>query len=383
MGKGSHNIKPVENGDDETRRSDELVDSSDLFGHGNKVDFEKLPSLSEIKAAIPAECFQAELPTSLYYVVKDIVLVAICYFALRLVEIMVPTYSWLFYPLYWFCQGTVYTAIFVLGHDCGHGSFSSYPLINDIVGTIFHTYILAPFYPWKLTHRKHHNHTSNIDKDEVFYPKRKSEMNACAQGGFRSLPTPPGFGLSIAWWFYLFNGYSPRYVNHFNPFEKIFQNHFVGIMCSLITYAAWIAAMFFYGTTYGFFNLINYHVIPCLVFAAYIVIITFLHHNSIELPWFANAEWNYVKGQLSTIDRHYGFVHGIIHNIGTHQVHHLFTLVPHYKLERATAAFQKAFPNLVHIKNEPIVKDFFAQYKIYSKNYIIDDDVKVHYYKSD
>ena len=148
MGKGSHNVKLVENSDDERRTSDELVDSSALFGHGNKVDLEKLPSLSEIKKAIPEDCFQAELPTSFYYMVKDIVLVAICYFTVRLVEIMLPTYSWLFYPLYWFCQGTVYTAIFVLGHDCGHGSFSSYPLINDIVGTVFHTYILAPFYPW-------------------------------------------------------------------------------------------------------------------------------------------------------------------------------------------------------------------------------------------
>lgn len=53
-----------------------------------------------------------------------------------------------------------------------------------------------------------------------------------------------------------------------------------------------------------------------------------------DVPWYADSEWNNVKGQLSTVDRHYGFVHSMIHTIGTHQIHHLFTKVPHYHLGR-------------------------------------------------
>lgn len=52
-----------------------------------------------------------------------------------------------------FSIGTLYTSFFVLGHDCGHGSFSFYPLLNDIVGTILHTWILAPYYTWKVNDR--------------------------------------------------------------------------------------------------------------------------------------------------------------------------------------------------------------------------------------
>jgi omega-3 fatty acid desaturase (delta-15 desaturase) len=51
-----------------------------------------------------------------------------------------------------------------------------------------------------------------------------------------------------------------------------------------------------------------------------------------DVPWYADSEWNNVKGQLSTVDRHYGHVHSVIHSIGTHQIHHLFTKVPHYHL---------------------------------------------------
>jgi omega-3 fatty acid desaturase (delta-15 desaturase) len=51
-----------------------------------------------------------------------------------------------------------------------------------------------------------------------------------------------------------------------------------------------------------------------------------------NVPWFVDDEWNYVKGQLSTVDRHYGHVHSIIHSIGTHQIHHLFPKIPHYHL---------------------------------------------------
>ena len=76
--------------------------------------------------------------------------------------------------LYWFVQGTFFFALFVAGHDCGHGSFSRYPLLNDIVGTLTHGFLMVPYYPWKLSHHNHHKFTGNIDRDEVFYPIRQS-----------------------------------------------------------------------------------------------------------------------------------------------------------------------------------------------------------------
>lgn len=35
---------------------------------------------------------------------------------------------------------------------------------------------------------------------------------------------------------------------------------------------------------------------------------------------FSDKTWNFVRGQLSSVDRHYGWAHSLTHNIGTHQV---------------------------------------------------------------
>ncbi|CAL1538803.1 unnamed protein product, partial [Lymnaea stagnalis] len=79
-------------------------------------------------------------------------------------------------PLYWLVQGTVFTGIFFLGHDAGHGSFSKHEIVNTIFGNICHNFVICPYYQWKITHRNHHKHTGNMDKDEVFYPVWKKEL---------------------------------------------------------------------------------------------------------------------------------------------------------------------------------------------------------------
>ena len=58
-----------------------------------------------------------------------------------------------------------------------------------------------------------------------------------------------------------------------------------------------------------------------------------------RVPWYRGAEWSYLRGGLSTLDRDYGpLFNALHHNIGTHVVHHLFPQIPHYHLQDATQA---------------------------------------------
>jgi hypothetical protein len=49
---------------------------------------------------------------------------------------------------------------FVVGHDCGHRSFSKNKLLEDIVGTLMFAPLIYPFEPWRIKHNHHHAHTN-------------------------------------------------------------------------------------------------------------------------------------------------------------------------------------------------------------------------------
>ncbi|KAH0904899.1 hypothetical protein HID58_044402 [Brassica napus] len=49
-------------------------------------------------------------------------------------------------------------------------------------------------------------------------------------------------------------------------------------------------------------------------------------------------EWSYLRGGLTTLDRDYGMINNIHHDIGTHVIHQLFPQIPHYHLVEAIEA---------------------------------------------
>jgi len=83
-----------------------------------------------------------------------------------------------------------------------------------------------------------------------------------------------------------------------------------------------------------------YYGIPYAVFSGWISLVTHLHHTHPDIPWYRDPDWSYLRGALSTVDRNYGFVEDVHHNIGTHIVHHLFHKIPHYHLKEATEAIK-------------------------------------------
>lgn len=332
----------------------------------------KLPSIGEIKKVIPRHCFESSVTKSMSYVCIDIVAVVCLYIVAEVLRFSIP--PWMFIvvtPIYWQLQGTMFMAIFVLGHDCGHGSFSSCDLLNDTIGTALHSFLLVPFYPWKVSHKNHHKFTGNIDKDEVFYPVRKRLVNG---------KVVPGFALGFGWFIYLMQGYKPRSLSHFNPLDPMFRNHVVGCTLSLVGYTTWITCLYVYAREIGICDLMYHYVAPLLVFATWMVMVTFLHHCEVNVPWYSDNEWDFVRGQLSSIDRDYGWAHSLIHEIGTHQIHHLFSKVPHYHLKEATSLFREAFPELIRYDGTPIIPAFIKMFRKFDKQSIIPDETAIHMY---
>ncbi|CAL1538801.1 unnamed protein product, partial [Lymnaea stagnalis] len=340
----------------------------------------KLPSIIEIKKAIPAHCFESNTLRSIYSLVKDFVIVGLLCLLVEgtwmksFTDVLFISPQFVITPMYWFVQGTLFVAIFIIGHDTGHSSFSKHEIVNTIFGNICHTFLFCPYYMWKISHRKHHMHTCNMDRDRVFYPVRKKDR-------VDGLPLIKGFALGFGWFAYLIQGYKPRGVSHFNPLDPLFRHHVANCIISLVCLFLWSMCLARLQEAFGLGALVYHWGVPTFVFASYMVIITFLQHTEENTPWYSDDVWENLRGQLSTVDRHYGWCHEIIHSIGTHQIHHLFPKVPYYHLEEATVAFRKAFPELVNVSVEPIIPAFLRMFQKYATQNVVENNTQVHIYK--
>lgn len=67
--------------------------------------------IADIRAAIPKHCWVKNTWRSLSYVLRDVVVVT------ALIVAAIRFDNWYFWPIYWPLQGTMFWAIFVLGHD--------------------------------------------------------------------------------------------------------------------------------------------------------------------------------------------------------------------------------------------------------------------------
>ncbi|KAJ0560346.1 Delta(12) fatty acid desaturase DES8.11 [Helianthus annuus] len=84
-------------------------------------------SLSDLKKAIPAHCFERSVIHSSYYVVHDLIVAYIFYFlANTCIPLLPAPFAYLAWPVYWFCQASILTGLWVIGHECGHHAFSDY-----------------------------------------------------------------------------------------------------------------------------------------------------------------------------------------------------------------------------------------------------------------
>jgi len=298
----------------------------------------KLPTIGEIKKAVPPECFEKSLPTSLYYTAQDFVLLGVLYYTVSYFEYfgIVGLLAW-----YW-CMGIVGSSLFCIGHDCGHGSFSNHIWVNDIVGHLTHAPLLAPFWPWQKSHRLHHTYTSNLEKDKGHPWITEDDFNS-RNWFVRNFSKNPLSGFFR--WMPLYTAAGLPDGSHFWPFSDLFSNTKERIQCVVSGAAVGLCLYIAYQVfDHNLYNMTKYYLVPVLFHGFWLVMITYLQHQYEDVQVFEDGEWNYVKGSLETVDRKYGFgLDSIMHHITDgHVAHHLFfTQLPHYNLMKATKAIRK------------------------------------------
>lgn len=300
----------------------------------------KYPSLVEIKRALPMHCFKPNLFWSLFYMARTLSIATCVALLFYIVHTQISNHI-IITVIYAYVQGTVFWGIFVIGHDCGHGSFSSYYWVNWLIGNVLHSIILTPYESWRMSHHSHHKNTCNLEKDEIFYPYAPRAHSALT-----------GITIGGAWFWYILFKNVPGRRNYFSYLNRDFASKWIPLGVSFFSLLCMCGLIYKLAKIIGWVLIFEYYFAPLFVFACWLVVVTFLHHNDETTPWYTNETWTIVKGSLSSIDRDYGlFVNTLSNNIHLHQLHHLFPIIPHYYLLDATIAFKTEFPHLVRKKN--------------------------------
>lgn len=110
------------------------------------------------------------------------------------------------------------------------------------------------------------------------------------------------------------------------------------LLSSATVLASFYLQFSFYGSWSAF---ALYYLAPLVIFAWWLVTVTYLQHHNEDSIVYKDADWTFVNAAFETVDRKYGFgLDALHHNITDgHLVHHLFfTQIPHYHLLTATEA---------------------------------------------
>jgi len=224
--------------------------------------------------------------------------------------------------------------VFVVFHDCAHGSLLPSKRANNIVGSVLGLFVLSPFRRWRHDHAVHHATSGDLDRRGVgdVITLTITEYQARSRRGrvaYRLIRNPLvmfGFGPVIAMVI------GPRIVA--KGARRRMRNSvlgtdvalvlLVGAVCWLIGWQAFLIVW-----------------APAALLAGSIGIwLFYVQHQFEDAYWQSSEEWSYADAalrgssylKLPTVLR---FFTG---NIGLHHVHHLNARIPNYNLPRAHAA---------------------------------------------
>lgn len=370
----------------------------------------ELPTKSDIRASIPAHCFKHSYASAAYELVRDLSIV--CTFAALALKYLrtadMRLLDWLGWALYAYFQGSAFTGLWVLAHECGHGAFTASKWVNNTVGWVLHSSLLVPYYSWQFSHAKHHSRTNHLVDGESHNPDTWDDLSDMLGLNYHKLYAFFGDDaftvwqlfthLVVGWPVYLLTNATggrrthdgkpiTTTLDHFRPTSALFPSSWRGrIAISTAGVAATIVILVCLGMTWGASTITLLYLPAYFVCNGWLVLYTWLQHTHEDLPHYGEDEWSWVRGALSTIDRPYsecfGFHDWMHHRIGsTHVFHHLFSEGPCYNAVEATAHL-KAFlepKGLYHYDSRPV---FTAAWQTAKRCHYVEGTQGVQFFKS-
>ncbi|KAF9021611.1 hypothetical protein BDZ89DRAFT_1042660 [Hymenopellis radicata] len=377
-------------------------------------------TIAEIRAAVPPELFKKSTFWGLFYVTRAVLSAYVVYKLTPFIPLAAPYVGtvgvWGLWATYWWTQGLVLGGWWCLAHEAGHGGLTNSKLLNHVLGFCLHIAILAPYYAWRESHRKHHKATMSVEREENFVPRTRSEHNlhplSTRDGADEELEDGEQVGYlpsgrkdgtidphelfsdapfynmirmfsmqAIGWQTYLVRNsmgnlkYPPGTANHFMPSSPLFKpKHRNGIIASDIGIIVMLFILGQWTRHVGIAAFLKVYFVPYILANHHIVLLTYLHHCG-DLPYYRANTWTFVRGALSTEDRPlYGWI----------GVDHLFSEIPFWNQPYVTECIKKALKEKGELGayNYDRTNSFRALYRTFTQCCFIEDEGDVVFYKN-
>ena len=233
--------------------------------------------------------------------------------------------------------------LFIIFHDCCHGSFFPSRRANRIVGYITGLLTLTPFDQWQQSHAEHHATAGDLDRRGVgdVWTLTTDEYLAASRPKrlfYRVFRNPfIMFGIGPAILFLFGNRVYGPGASKRERFSVLFTN--AGIVAALV-----VAYL-----TIGLSTLLWVQLPTTLLAGAVGVWLFYVQHQYEDVYWAHHEAWDPMRAALegSSYYKLPKVLQWFTGSIGLHHIHHVQPRIPSYNLQRcqdAVPVFQKVPP---------------------------------------
>jgi omega-6 fatty acid desaturase (delta-12 desaturase) len=241
-------------------------------------------------------------------------------------------HPWLAVPVAVLAAGFL-VRVFIIFHDCCHGSFLSSRRANRIVGYVAGLLTLTPFEKWQRAHAEHHAGVGDLDRRGAgdVWTMTVAEYAAAPlvkrifYRTFRNPFVMLGIGPALV---FLVDHRRPRPGSRRERFSVHFTN-------------AWIvAALVGAHLTVGLPTFLATMVPTQLLAGAIGVWLFYVQHQFEDVYWARRPEWDPVRAALegSSYYKLPRVLQWLTGSIGLHHIHHVQPRIPFYNLQSCQAA---------------------------------------------
>ena len=219
--------------------------------------------------------------------------------------------------------------LFIIFHDCCHGSFFRTMRTNDLMGLVMGVLVLTPFYDWRHDHSIHHATAGDLDR------RGKGDVYTMTVEEYLAAPWYKKFGYRIMrnpMILFTIGSFIVFVVTHrfwMPGAGKRERSSVIWTNLALVGVVGWLMILIGWQA----FLLVE---IPILLIACSAgVWLFYVQHNFDPTYWQRHANWEFFKAGMdgSSFYKLPKVLQWFTGNIGFHHIHHLSPKIPNYKLE--------------------------------------------------